>query len=228
MRLSKTLNRFEVSVGFFFLVLQLFFFPSIIALISDNLAAPLTPLQQNLVFFAANFLCALAIFHRFLWSNLLGIKSRFGRLLRYALWGFGLYYVSNVALSFVIAAVNPGFSNVNDNSVLAMVQESPVLMGICTVFLVPATEEMLHRGLVFGSLQRINRFLAYTVSTLLFSLIHVMGYIGHYETGILLTCFVQYLPAGIVLSWAYEKSDNIFCPILIHMTINQISLTLMR
>ncbi len=225
MKLSKTLNRFEVSAGFFFLVLQLFFFPSVINLISDNLTAPLTPLQQNLMFFAVNFLCTLAIFHRFLYRNLLGIK---GRLLRYALWGFGLYYGSNVALSFVITAVNPNFFNVNDRSVLAMVQESPVLMGICTVFLVPATEELLHRGLVFGSLQRINRLLAYAVSTLLFSLIHVMGYIGHYETGILLTCFLQYLPAGIVLSWAYEKADNIFCPILIHMTVNQISLTLMR
>ena len=228
MKLSKTLSRFEVSAGFFFLVLQLFFFPSIITLISDNLTAPLTYLQQNLVFFMVNFLCTLAIFHHFLYRNLLGIKGQFGRLLRYALLGFALYYGCNVALSFVIAAINPGFSNVNDSSVLAMVQESPVLMGICTVFLVPVTEEMLHRGLVFGSLQRINRLLAYTVSTLLFSLIHVVGYIGHYETGILLACFVQYLPAGIVLGWAYEKADNIFCPILIHMTVNQISLTLMR
>jgi membrane protease YdiL (CAAX protease family) len=39
---------------------------------------------------------------------------------------------------------------------------------------------------------------------------------------------VQYLPAGLALAWAYEKADTIWAPILMHMTINQISITFMR
>ena len=44
----------------------------------------------------------------------------------------------------------------------------------------------------------------------------------------LLLCFCQYIPAGICLGWAYAKSGTIWCPVLIHMTVNQIGMLFMR
>ena len=38
---------------------------------------------------------------------------------------------------------------------------------------------------------------------------------------------LQYIPAGIALGWTYEKSNTIWAPILLHMTINAISFGVM-
>ena len=40
--------------------------------------------------------------------------------------------------------------------------------------------------------------------------------------------FLQYLPAGIALCWAYEQADSIFAPILIHTAINLLAMVAMR
>ena len=36
------------------------------------------------------------------------------------------------------------------------------------------------------------------------------------------------LPAGFALAWAYRRSGSIFASILIHMSVNQIGMLLMR
>jgi len=90
------------------------------------------------------------------------------------------------------------------------------------------TEETLYRGLLFQGLQRKNRALAYLVSVSVFAWIHVMGYVGQFDWRTLLLCFVQYLPAGIILALAYEKTDTIITPILIHIAVNQIGMSAMR
>ena len=41
-------------------------------------------------------------------------------------------------------------------------------------------------------------------------------------------CFVQYLPAGLILAWSYEKSNTILTPIAIHTVINAIGIYAMR
>ena len=35
---------------------------------------------------------------------------------------------------------------------------------------------------------------------------------------------VQYLPAGLILAWSYEKSQTLAAPIAIHTIINAISM----
>ena len=40
--------------------------------------------------------------------------------------------------------------------------------------------------------------------------------------------FLQYLPAGLCLAWAYTKADTIFAPILIHAIINAVSIGLVK
>ena len=66
------------------------------------------------------------------------------------------------------------------------------------------------------------------VSVLAFAAIHVVGYIGLFDPVTLILCFVQYLPAGIILAAAYEKTDTIITPILIHIFINLIGIFVTR
>ena len=97
-----------------------------------------------------------------------------------------------------------------------------------TAILVPTAEELLHRGLVFGSLYSRNPYIAYIFSATLFSSIHILGYIMVYPIHHLLLAFLQYLPAGLVLAWAYHKSGSIFSPILIHAAVNALALLSLR
>ena len=99
-----------------------------------------------------------------------------------------------------------------------------VLTAISTIFLAPLSEECLFRGLMFGQTLKKSRLGAYALSAACFALIHVMGYLGTYTPLQLVLSLVQYLPAGLVLAWSYEKAGTIAVPILIHMIINAISM----
>lgn len=209
-------------LGWSYLAFSLFVLPSLLALI------PLSAAVVNIAYFCINFLCTAAIFHRFLWYSLKDAYARRWLCLRTAVYGFALYYGAMLLIGWLILLISPGFSNINDNAIASMTQEQGTLMTLCTVFFVPVFEETMHRGLLFGSLRSKSRLLAYCTSTLMFAAIHVVGYIGAADTLTLALCYVQYLPAGLALAWAYEKADNIFAPILIHMTVNQIGLAILR
>ena len=55
-----------------------------------------------------------------------------------------------------------------------------------------------------------------------------MNYVGVYSPLRLLLAFLQYLPAGLCLSWCYTKSGSIYGPIVMHSLINLYSLNLLR
>ena len=101
-------------------------------------------------------------------------------------------------------------------------------MIISTVILVPPVEECLFRGVIFRNLYGKSRLTAYIVSILAFAVIHIIGYIGKYSAIELVMAFLQYLPAGLCLAWAYTKADTIFAPIVIHALVNAVSIGLLR
>ena len=151
-----------------------------------------------------------------------------GHCIGSALLGLGLYWGLSYAVQFFILMVDPDFFNVNDASIGVMVQENFALTAIGTVLLVPVAEEALYRGLIFGAVYNRKPLAAYLISSCVFASVHVIGYIGSYEPMQLALCFLQYLPAGIALGWAYARSNSIWSPILMHITINLIGVVAMR
>ena len=111
---------------------------------------------------------------------------------------------------------------------MQMVEGNFGLMTIGTVILVPVAEECLYRALIFRNIYEKSPVWAYIVSMVLFSLAHVAGYVILADFGTLVLCFFQYLPAAFALAWAYRKSGSIYASILIHMTVNQAGMLLMR
>ena len=96
-------------------------------------------------------------------------------------------------------------------------------MLLCTVIAAPIVEETLVRGVVFGSFHKINRYLAYAVSILLFSAMHIWQFAGTLTVPALLYNGLVYVPASVALGWTYEKSGTILCPIILHAMINAIA-----
>ena len=114
-----------------------------------------------------------------------------------------------------------------NEQIVTMLRERPVLIGTGVVLLVPVSEELVFRGLIFRPLYNRNPWLGYGVSVFGFSIIHILGYLGEAEPLVLLLCFIQYLPAAFCLAWAYARSKTIWSPVLIHTTINLISVLIM-
>lgn len=228
MKLSISTTKRQTLLGLSYLLISMFVLPVVLVLCNALLKNPLSETAINLVYFGLNFAVVIGIFHGFLWESLKAFWRAPWKSLRSALIGLALYFGATFVIGFAITHIDPDFVNVNDDNIMGLFDEYAALMTLTAVILVPITEEMLYRGVLFQSLQRRNRAIAYAVSVLVFASIHVIGYIGMYDLQTLALCFMQYLPAGICLAWAYEKSDNIIAPILMHITINQIGVSASR
>lgn len=227
-RLTVPMTRWEITLGFLYLALQLTVIPLALQLGNLLLGEPLSQSEVNFLFFCLNFLCVTVIFHKFLLESVRVALSSIGRCLGAVGCGLLLYWLLQFLCSMIITACFPDFFNVNDDSIAGLVEENADLMTIGTVLLVPVVEESLYRGLVFRSLYNRNRIAGYVVSVAVFAALHVVGYIGMYPPAQLILCFLQYVPAGICLGWAYARTNTIIAPILIHISVNLIGMIAMR
>jgi len=227
MNLSISTTRREILFGWSYLLISQLVLPNLLVPVGHWLGFSLT--EFNILYFCVNFVFVVAIFRRFLWKSLLAAWAKRWRCLLYAAEGFLIYYALLILISLVITPwISPGFSNVNDAVINDLAKEHTVFFGICVVFLGPVAEEMLFRGVVFQGLYRKNRILAYCVSVLLFSAVHIFDYIGSANWKTLLVCFMQYLPAGIAFAKIYETSDTIAIPMLLHIILNMKSFSALR
>ena len=221
-------NHRETTNGLIYLALQFLVLPGLLTFLNGTLDAPLSSAELNFTFYLLNFIAMLVIFHDFLGRSATEAFRHPILLLQAVILGLVAYFACTQALTWTIGQLLPSYSNYNDEAIAAMSQGNFFLMTVGTVILVPPYEECMFRGLIFRSLQGKNRLLAYLVSAGVFSLIHIAGYIGTTTPVILLLCFLQYIPAGLALGWAYEKADSICAPVLMHMAVNQVSISLMR
>jgi len=224
--LPVSLTKKQRNLGWFWWAFQLFLLPLLLVEGNQFLAAPLSEARVNFAFFCLNFAGTVLILWCFLRTSCgHGLRHIF-RTLQSAFFGLAVYFLASFVLNFAVIRFFPNYVNLNDNSLSVLIQEEPTLLSIAIIFLVPITEELLYRGVVFGSIHGKSRFLAYAISASLFSLIHFIGYLPDPLTFVI--SFVLYLPAGLCLAWAYQRSGSIVAPILMHITINQIGFQVLR
>lgn len=226
-RPDLTPTRTEVILGLIYLVFQQFILP-----LTVYLWMPLLPNQSaavyNFILLAINFTATTILFRKLISRDVVRALENPFLCLRTAGIGFVANYLLTLGISILVSVISPDFVNVNDQTVENMIGTNYALMAVSVAVLAPVSEELLFRGLLFGALHSRSRFAAYLVSTVIFSLMHVIGYIFHYDVLTLALCFLQYLPASLCLAWAYERSGSIVTPILIHIAVNQLSLQFMR
>ncbi len=222
--LSISLSRAEIICGICYLIISQLFLPSLLTLGNSLLAKPLSSAELNFVYYCVNFAVVVWLFRRYLlqsWRYALKIPFP---VLWYAILGYlGCEFLTN-AVTWLACRLDPGFHNLNNQSVVGGLRDSFYLMVISTVILVPVAEETLFRGVVFRGLYDKSRLWAYIVSCVLFSLVHLVGYIGSYSPIHFLLAFLQYLPAGYCLCWVYCQTGTIVTPMLMHALINAMSI----
>lgn len=227
-KLLPTLSSKEKNIGLAYLVFQFALLPTLLRLVGQVFSLGNSAALYNFLYFSINFICVTAIFSKFLKKSMLRVRRSYPEVLATAAIGFGVFWLCSSLLHSAIGLLFPEFVNLNDSSLVDILGDYPVLLFLGTVVLAPVAEEVFHRGLVFGWLHEKNVLLAYAVSTLLFAAIHVVQYIGLYSPLHLLIALIQYLPAGIVFAWAYQRSGCIFAPIAIHAANNLLAVLSVR
>lgn len=95
----------------------------------------------------------------------------------------------------------------------AIAMLDPWLVVVAIVVFAPIAEELFFRGIVFNAwLRESGRVPAYVGSAALFALIHL-------SLASLLPIFLL----GLALAWVYERTGTLLAPIVMHATVNGIS-----
>lgn len=101
---------------------------------------------------------------------------------------------------------------------------SPAATIVIVVILMPLIDEVLFRGLVFGSLRRFNRPLAWVCSVLLFMIYSVWTFAVAYGDARYLVLAFQYLPMALALTWCYDRGGSIWSAVVLHAVIDAFTL----
>lgn len=222
--LGPKLTNAQIIAGYLYLPFYVALLSLGLYYITDLFALSMTELELNTCWFILNALFVWIIFHRFLLRSVRCI--RFWDLIQACILGFVFYYAGTWLFGFLTDLLNLRIVSFNDETVQSLVTENYRIMAVCSVVIAPMVEETLVRGLIFGSIRPKSRVLAYLASILFFSMMHVWSYIPTEGLVPVLLAAAQYIPASLALGWTYEKAGTIWAPILVHMAINAISMSL--
>ncbi len=214
MKHTVSMTVWERTLGWCWYFVSLFALPFFIGLLN------LSPAIRNALGLGLNAVCLLFILYRYLWKSLIQALKTPGKTLSCALGGLILYQAGLYLINQIIFILFPEHINANDQNIQSMIGENPLLTGLAVCVFAPVSEELFYRALPFDTLVSKSRPGAWLLSTVLFSLAHVLGYLGAASIPTLLLCFIQYIPAGLCLAWAYEASGTVAAPIVLHMLVN--------
>ena len=224
---STQLRPSEITWGTRYLLFAIFFFGFLLKQLLDWLCpecpATLMTFILDTTYYGTNLLVSVFIFRHFLTEALKRVIKRLPMLLLISAIALVTYYAVVIPLDILTETIRPDHINKNTEHITNAIAINPWFSTFAIVFLVPASEEILYRGLVFGAIRKKNCILAYVISILLFAAIHVIPYLGNEPIVLSLLSFVAYVPAGLILALSYEISDNIWTPIFIHTVINTIA-----
>ena len=141
-----------------------------------------------------------------------------------------MYYGGTIGVNILkyVVSILQGINYVNQNqdAFETLMQVDLLRSGLIAVVFAPIVEECLMRGLIFRPLWQRSRVLAYALSMLVFSFLHVLSSLlnGGTQLAEVLWNIATYLPAGFALAWVYERTKTIWASIFLHTVVNFISI----
>ena len=214
----------ERKRGWVFFALYLLVFPYLNAWAQQVLLgdAEAPAAETNVVYYALLFALALLVF----WSFLRHGFSLLVDWLPENCFAFVTGLVGALVLSFLAGLLPLPVENPVPMQYLQEYLLSPAATTVLLVVLMPLIEETLFRGLLFGTLRRESRALAYVATVLVYALSCVWRYVFQ-PTGVdlrYLLLAVEYLPMSLALCWCYDNGGSIWSPIALHAVINAFTL----
>lgn len=213
------IKRGESIFGIVYIVFHSVFLPSLIIYGSYWLGFDITDTQLDLVYYIVSALAMVLALRSFLRGDAELFAEDPMRSVFVAVQSFALYFilltVSSMLLGGLVEDAGP-----NEELLDELAQIDPVGSLITGVLLAPIAEELMFRGCLFGTLRKKSRILAYTVTIFAFAFYHLWdSFLFDFQPS-LFVHLIFYMVPGIPLCLAYERSETVVSPLLVHMGIN--------
>lgn len=201
------------------------FLPLLMYLLSGKQSVP-DSVTLNIWYFLISLVFLFITQFRFFRDSYHVLTHNFRRAVTAMLMSWFMLMVGNVALQTIMDLFGGMPGSPNDDALNDLLQQDMRRMVAAAVIMAPIVEEVLFRGLIFGSIRGKSRVLAYIVSMVLFGLFHVWQYaVAGQSLAPLLSGFA-YLPIAFVLAFCYDYSGSIWTPIFFHMFYNAVALSM--
>jgi len=225
---ENTMSKPQRIAGYIYLPFHIIVIPLFLAMLAQYLPGGLAETTANIAYYAMGLAFCLIVMWKYLRNAYDVLMDNIATNIAAVCFG----YVINILLSYLAAGVlfailGDKITNPNNTAVINLASESPRAVIALAVFIAPIVEEVLFRGVIFGSLQTKHRRLAFIVSIALFAFYHVWQYALASMDLTMLWYMISYIPAGYALAWAYEKTNSLWVSIFLHMLINGISMLIL-
>lgn len=209
----------ERRVGVVFFALYLTAFPllvgGVVRILNERLELLLTSVQSNVIYYTLILLVLVAVF----WDFLRNAAAIFRENLRPGLFAFGAGFFAALCLTCLLGLIPMPVANQEALNYKAQFLMAPAATWAVAGLLKPVVEEILYRGLLFGSLRRESRLWAYVLSTGIFALSAVWQHALFSGGPAYLLLIIQYLPLGLALSWSYDISGSVYVPMALRVAV---------
>lgn len=135
-----------------------------------------------------------------------------GGIVLWAIAGVFMAYIAQYIAVIIETLLGISQGSENTQTIIDITRAAPLFM-IIPALVAPIVEEIIFRKIIFGTLyKKVNFFIAAIISALIFGIIH--GEPAH---------ILIYSSMGFVFAYLYVKTKRIIVPIIVHMTLNSIS-----
>jgi hypothetical protein len=220
---ENQMSRTQTILGWIYLPVHILVIPLLANMYVMYYPSAVSEVQANIVYYAIGWVFLAAVMLKWLRGQFDLLLDNPGRCFLNMLAAFGLDYVLSFLMALVLLLVESSVSNPNNEAIEDLATVNYGAMRSIAIFLAPLVEEVLFRGVVFGSIRRKNRLLAYIVSIAIFCLYHVWQYAVASLDPWLLLYALQYIPVSLALTWLYDRSGCIWPSVFFHMMINALS-----
>lgn len=196
----------------------------------------LEPLQTTKLLGAVNFTCyaiicisLLAVLGKSVIVKLFNQFKDLNKIGKGLMYGF-ILLGSSIVYNLIVLLIYPDFgTNQNQNAVVDMIQNIPVLSFFSVAIFAPLAEEITYRLCLTGTIAKKSKIIAIVVSSVLFGLIHSafidLSFLTMTKEEIIneVVALPSYVISGLVMAIAYTKEDSLAVSITAHFTNNFIA-----
>ncbi len=221
----NTMSKPQKIASLVYLPFHVFILPLFLGMAATWLPGGLNELTANIIYYALGFAFCLIVMWKYLRGAFDIMLDNPLASIAAMIFGYFIYLLlSYLAVGVLLMIIGDRLSNPNNDAIQALAEGSPRAALGLAVFIAPIVEEVLFRGVVFGSLRPKHRVWAFIISIGLFALYHVWQFAIVSMDWTTLFYIIEYIPAGYALAWTYEKTNSIWIPIFLHMLINILSM----
>lgn len=214
------LTREEQRVGWVFFGLYLFVLPFLVGLVTrlleEHLELGFTAAQSSAIYYAAVLLLLVATFWDFLKNAFRILRDN----TRQNLFALVAGFLGGLAFTVLFSLLPLPVDNPVIGDYKAQFFLSPGHTAAVVMFLRPMAEEILYRGLLFGSLRKKNRAAAYALSIGLSALAAVWQLVFSEGGAWNLLLALRYIPLAAATTWAYDVGGSVLTPMALRVILN--------